>query len=40
MKLVRISKMSPDPSEVHVLGGGKVARKIRRKKYRKDVRLR
>lgn len=40
MRLVRIAKMSPDPSEVHVLGGGKVARKIRRPKYRKDVRKR
>lgn len=38
MKIVRISKMSPDPSEVHVLGGGKVARKIRRPKYKSAVR--
>ena len=38
MKLVRISKMGPDPSEVHVLGGGKVARKIRRKKFKKAER--
>jgi hypothetical protein len=37
MKLVRISKASPDPSAVHVLGGGRVARKLKRKKYKKDV---
>jgi hypothetical protein len=37
MKLVRISKMSPDPSEVHVLGGGKVARKVRRPKFKAAV---
>ena len=37
MKLVRISKMGPDPSEVHVLGGGKAARKVKSKRYKKDV---
>ena len=32
MKLVRISKGMPDQSGVHVLGNGKVARKVKRKK--------
>jgi hypothetical protein len=38
VKLVRISKMGPDPSEVHILGGGKVARKVRRPKFKKAER--
>jgi hypothetical protein len=37
MKLVRISKMSPDPSAVHVLGNGKVARKLKRRKIKRAV---
>lgn len=30
--------MSPDPSAVHVLGGGKVARKIKHPKFKKATR--
>jgi hypothetical protein len=37
MKLVRISKMMPDPSAVHVLGSGRVARKLKKRRYKKDV---
>lgn len=35
MKLVRISKMSPDPSAVHVMGGGLVARPVKKKRVKR-----
>ena len=38
MKLVRISKMGPDPSEVHVLGNGKKLKKLRRPRYKDAIR--
>lgn len=37
MKLVRIAKMMPDPSAVHVLGNGMKVKKLKRPKYKKDV---
>lgn len=33
-----VSKMMPDASSVHVLGNGKVARKVRRPKYPQSTR--
>lgn len=37
MRLIRISKANPDPADVHILGGGRVARKVRRPKYKSAV---
>lgn len=33
MKLVRIAKMMPDPSAMHIMGAGKVARKLKKPKF-------